>query len=276
MPLTDLRGKTAVITGGASGIGLALARRCQSEGMKVVLIDWEKPALDAAAAAIGAPGYLGDVREAEGMQALAQRIATEQGPVHLLCSNAGVVLGAGVMNLSPQDWRWMFDINVFGAVNAVSAFLPLLQANADGGHILFTASLASLSVARGQGAYAASKHALAAFGETLSMELQAEGGKVGVSLLCPGPVVTNFGDSQRNRTAEYGPPRQGPPDVHTASFVGEIPPEQWFAPEDVARIAIAGVKRGDLWIVTHPSLMGQVEDRARAWAAATKVAATLN
>ena len=275
MPLTDFSGKTAVITGGGAGIGLELARQLTAQGAKVVLIDWEKAPLEAAAQELVAPAFLGDIRDAAGMQALAAQIVEQHGPVSLLCANAGVVRMAGVMDLTPQDWRWMFDVNVFGTVNTVQAFLPALHANPDGGCVLITGSLSSLVATRGQAGYAASKHALAAFGETLSMELAAEGAKVGVSILCPGPVRTNFGQSERNRGPEYGPPAGRGADAHVASFMDSVGEGDWSTPAQIAAKALAGVKRGDLWIVTHPQLMNQVDDRVRAWAEATDVARTL-
>lgn len=275
MPLTEFRGKTAVITGGAAGIGLELARQLTAEGAKVVLIDWEKAPLEAAAQELGATAFLGDIRDAAGMKALADRIVEQFGRVDLVCANAGVVRMAAVMDLTPQDWRWMFDVNVFGTVNTVQAFLPALQANPDGGHVLITGSISSLITTRGQSGYAASKHALAAFAETLSMEMRAEGAKVGVSIVCPGPVRTNFGQSERNRGPEYGPPVGRGADAHVASFMDSVREEDWNTPVQIATKALAGIKRGDLWIVTHPQMMNQVEDRVRDWAEATDVARAL-
>ena len=268
----QLSGRTAVITGAASGIGLALARRLKAEGMALALVDADAAALPAAAEELGARGFSADVRDAEAMAALAREIVERCGPVHLLCANAGVAHMAGIKRLTPQDWRWLFDVNVFGTVNTVTAFLPVLEANADGGHILITASLSSLYATRAQAAYAATKYALSAFGETLALELEAEGAKVGVSLLCPGPVRTNLGQSYGRREAQYraeGPSPEGP-DIHEQAFYDTVVDSDWSTPEQIAAQAVDAVKRGDFWIVTHPQLMASVDDRSRALAEAAQ------
>ncbi len=267
VPLSDLAGRTAVITGAASGIGLALGRRLKAEGMGLVLIDLDAEALDAAAAELGALAIPADVRDAEAMRAAAAQVMERFGHVSLLCSNAGVSKMAGVRRLTAQDWRWVFDVNLFGAVNVVTAFLPALDASPDGGHVLITASLSSLYATRSQAAYAATKYAVAAFGETLAMELQAEGSKVGVSLLCPGPVRTNIAQGYARREARYRTPEaetDAGPDVHFEAFMGAVVESDWSTPEQVADIAIDGVRRGDFWIITHPQLMASVDDRSRA------------
>lgn len=265
MDMADLSGKAAVVTGGASGIGLGLARRLKAEGMKVLLADHDAAALARASAELGAPGVLADVRDPAGMTDLAREAVQRLGAVHLLCANAGVSRMAGITRLTPQDWRWLFEVNVFGAVNTVQAFLPALKANPAGGHILITASLSSLYPTRAQAAYAATKYALAAFGETLALELKAEDAKVGVSLLCPGPVRTNIGTGYAKREARYvaeAPAVEGP-DIHEQAFRGSVVDDDWRTPGQIADAALAGLRRGELWIITHPDMMGPVEARAR-------------
>ncbi len=270
MPLTNPRGKTAVVTGGASGIGLALARRLKAEGMQVVLADCESAALARAAEELGAPGLPVDVRDPASLQRLADAVVERFGGVSLICANAGVSRMASAARLTPEDWRWLFDVNVFGVVNTVQAFRPALEADPDGGHILITASLSSLYPTRSQAGYAASKYAVAGFGETLALELEAEGSKVGVSLLAPGPVRTNIGTSARNRFPEYAStaaPAQGP-DIHEQAFRASVGETDWRTPEQIADAAIEGVRRGAFWIITHPQMMGPVLERCRAIAAA--------
>ena len=262
----DLAGKTAVVTGAASGIGLALARRLKAAGATPVLVDRDDEALEAAKAELGAAGWPGDVRDADGMRALARRIGEAAGPVHLLCANAGVSRMAGIKRLTAEDWRWLFEVNVFGAVNTVAAMLPLLEANPEGGHILITASLSSLYPTRAQGAYAATKYALAGYAETLALELAAEGGKVGVSLLCPGPVRTNIGTGYGKREARYrsdAPPPDGP-DLHEQAFRETVVEGDWMTPDQIAALALEGVGRGAFWIITHPQMMAGAEARHRA------------
>ncbi len=156
-------------------------------------------------------------------------------------------------------------------VETVRAFLPLLKANPRGGHIVITASLSSLYPTRSQGAYAAAKAAVAMFGETLALELAAEGAKVGVSLVCPGPVRTNIGTSVRNRGGGY-PVSQTPasPDIHEQAFRAAVEDRDWSTPEDIARAALEAVRQGELWVITHPHMMPVVRARHRAIEAAAE------
>lgn len=271
LDMTDLRGKVAVVIGAASGIGLALARRLKAEGVHLILADFDQGTLDQVSAELDAPGVLTDIRDPASVQALADAAVARFGKVHLLCSNAGVSRMAGIERLTIQDWRWLFDVNLFGAVNVVHAFLPILKANPDGAHILFTASLSSFYATRAQAAYGATKYALAAFGETLALELQAEGAKVGVTLLSPGPVRTNIGTGYGKREAQYRPAQPGEtlsPDIHDMAFRDGVVDTDWTTPERVAEAALAGMRRGELWVVTHPDLLHSTVERHRAIEAA--------
>ncbi|MBN8832369.1 MAG: SDR family NAD(P)-dependent oxidoreductase [Sphingomonadales bacterium] len=264
LDMHHLDGKTAVITGAASGIGLALARRLKAEGMTLVLADQDRAALDSAAGELGAHAVLTDIRDPESVRALADAAVAQCGGAHLLCSNAGVSRMAGIERLTLQDWRWLFDVNLFGAVNVVNAFLPILKANPDGAHILFTASLSSFYPTRAQAAYGATKYALAAFGETLALELQAEQARVGVTLLCPGPVRTNIGTGYGKRAARYRTPAPAPDaglDVHEQAFRDETFASDWTSADHVADAALAGLRRGELWVITHPDLMSATRAR---------------
>jgi NAD(P)-dependent dehydrogenase (short-subunit alcohol dehydrogenase family) len=274
MSLQHPRGKVAVITGGASGIGLALAERCLAEGMRVVIGDYEQAALDEAAARLGVQGVRADVRSRASVEALAGAAMDAFGAAHLLCNNAGVSVMTGIGALNEDDWRWVFDVNLFGTVNGVAAFLPLLKANPEGGHILNTVSLSALYTVRAQAAYAASKAAALSFSETLRLELEAEGGKVGVTALCPGPVRTNIRTSIRNRPSAYGPTgrQEGQPDVHERAFRSQLPDAVMVEARDVADMAFDAVLRDDFWVITHPGLMAPVEDRHREIISATEAA----
>lgn len=266
MDLDHLAGKVAVIIGGASGIGLALAQRLKAEGMAIVLADFDREALDAVAGEVGAHGVVTDIRDPASVKALADECIARFGKVDLLCSNAGVSRMAGVAGLSREDWRWLFDVNLFGAVNAIEAFLPLLKANPAGGHLLLTASLSSFYPTRSQAAYGATKYALAALGETLAMELQRDGEKVGVSLLCPGPVRTNIATGYGKREDHYrkAGADDAAPDHHQQEFIGAAGGDDWATAEQVADLALAGMRRGELWIITHPQLMGATYSRNEA------------
>ena len=269
--IAELRGKGAVITGAASGIGLALARRCAAEGARLVLSDCEPGPLDQAAAELEARAILADVRDPQSLDALARAAEAELGQVDLLFANAGVSRMAAIERLTREDWRWLFDVNVFGVVDTVRALLPLLKANPAGGHVVITASLSSLYPTRSQGAYAATKAAIAMYGETLALELEAEGGEVGVSLVCPGPVRTNIGTSVRNRGEAY--PLSDPPaapDIHEQAFRAAVRESDWSTPDDIARAAVEAVRRGELWVITHPQMMADVRARHRAIEAAAE------
>ena len=265
MAIGELKGRGAVITGAASGIGLALARRCAAEGMRLVLSDCEAGPLENAAAELGAKAVVADVRDPASLRDLADTAQTHLGAVELLCANAGVSRMASIERLTAEDWRWLFDVNVFGVVETVRAFLPLMKANASGGQIVITASLSSLYPTRSQGAYAATKAAVAMFGETLALELEAEGSKVGVSLVCPGPVRTSIGTSVRNRGPAY-PLANSPagPDIHEQAFRASVHDGDWSMPEDIARAALEAAREGELWAITHPHMMEPVQARHRA------------
>ena len=254
-----------MITGAASGIGLALARACAAKGMRLVLSDCEPEPLARAAAELGAKAVVADVRDASSLETLARAADAELGAVDLLFANAGVSRMAAIERLTSDDWRWLFDVNVFGVVETVRTFLPRLKANPAGGQIVITASLSSLYPTRSQGAYAAAKAAVAMYGETLALELEAEGSRVGVSLVCPGPVRTNIGTSSRNRGEAYPlTPPPASPDIHEQAFRAAVEDRDWSQPEAIAEAALDAVRRGELWVITHPHMSPLVRARHRA------------
>ena len=202
--LEELAGKTAVVTGGASGIGRGLAEAFKAEGMNVVIADIERGALERTAAEIGAHGVVCDVSSTQSVEALARAAEARFGAVHVLCNNAGVGSGAAVAAMTAADWDWILAVNLRGVINGVQAFLPRLKANSEGGHIVNTASMSGLRVRPNAGAYAVTKFGIMALTETLALELEAEGSKVGVTVLCPGMVHTNIKSSTRNRPGGCG------------------------------------------------------------------------
>ncbi len=202
--MKDLNGKVAVITGGASGIGLALAERFGREGCAIMLADIEPEALNNAVAAlrakqIRAEGHVTDVADYAAVEALAAYTAETFGNVHLLFNNAGVSITGPTWAMSHDDWRWVWDVNVWGVVNGIKAFLPGMMAHGQLGHVINTGSLASFNGNGDHAPYCSSKAAVLGISQSLYSEMQAMMTGIGVSIVCPGMVATKIHQSWRNR-----------------------------------------------------------------------------
>jgi len=252
---------TAVVTGGASGIGKALAQRFSRAGLQVVIADVEEAVLRATADELGVVGIRTDVADAGSVAALAAATVERFGAVHVVCNNAGVGGGGAIKDLTLEDWRWVIDVNLWGVVHGLHAFLPHLLANPDGGHVVNTASVAGLVAGPGIGPYNAAKSAVVAISETLAAELRAEGSRVGVSVLCPGFVRTNIFTSQRNR-----PEALRNPSKKTAARAGndaivEAVRAQGIEPAVVADRVVDAVVGDRFWILTHPEHLDAVRER---------------
>ena len=209
--LTD---KVAVITGGASGIGLATALRLASRGVRLVLADIEESALDRAATRLAAAGtavegVVCDVGDLKAVQRLADTAFEKMGAVHIVFHNAGVAVGGPIAEMQHSDWEWTMRVNLWGPIHGVEAFTQRMIAQGQGGHMLFTASFAGLVPNVGLGPYCVSKYGVVALAEVLRRELRAH--DIGVSVLCPMRVATNIGHSERNRPDELGGPEASPP-----------------------------------------------------------------
>jgi len=208
--MRELAGKTAFVTGGASGIGLALGRAFAQAGMKVMLADVEADALAAAVESLrdvgtDVRGVICDVADAASVGRAAEASYAAFGHVHVVCNNAGVAGGSGIDDISLDTWRWVLDVNLMGVLHGVHAFLPHIRAHGEGGHIVNTASMAGLQSGLGFSPYATSKFAVVAMSEGLAMQLKPLG--IGVTVLCPGFVRTRISGSGRNRPERYGPAR---------------------------------------------------------------------
>lgn len=207
--MDDLRGKVAVVTGGASGIGFGLAGAFAAEGMKIVLADIEAAALAEAAEKLRATGaevldVVTDVSVEDQVIDLATSTYGHFGTAHIVCNNAGVGGGAGLMWEIPQSgWDWAFAVNFWGVVHGIRAFLPRLIEQGEG-HVINTASIAGLKALPFMSPYAATKHAVVGVSEALAFELALSGSTVKVSVLCPGFIRTRLMDSHRNWPADFG------------------------------------------------------------------------
>jgi NAD(P)-dependent dehydrogenase (short-subunit alcohol dehydrogenase family) len=260
----NLQGKVAVITGGASGIGRAVADRAVAEGMKVVLADIEKRPLEVAVDDLTdngaeALGVVTDVSDAASVQALRDRALDRFGAVHLVHNNAGIGLGGPIWEVSEADWRWILGVNLWGVVHGVATFTPLLIEQGEG-HIVNTASVAGLIAAPFLGPYNATKQAVVAISETLYKDLQAVGAPVGVSVLCPGFVQTRIAESERNRP-EWAAADHEVPGAEEVRGVVRSLVDGGIAPAMVADRVIDAVLSNTFYILTHPELDAAITTR---------------
>jgi NAD(P)-dependent dehydrogenase (short-subunit alcohol dehydrogenase family) len=248
----DFQGAGAVITGGASGIGLATARQLGARGARLVLADVERTALDAAvdelrAAGVEAHGVECDVRSLEQVASLADT-AFGLGTVDLVFNNAGVAVGGPVVEMSHADWRWIIDVDLWGPIHGVEVFVPRMVEQGRGGHVLFTSSFAGLVPNRGLGPYCVAKYGVVALAEVLWRELREHG--IGVSVLCPMRVGTNIGSSERNRDDDYGgtdaSPRVPDQDEGNAELAGRV-----LDVDDVAALTVDAVVANRLYVLPH-------------------------
>jgi len=259
--MKELRGKTAFVTGGASGIGYAMAEAFGREGMNVMIADIEAGPLAASVSALQAMGLRiegveTDVTRRESVRQAAGRVIEAFGKVHLVCNNAGVGTGGRMSEIPERDWAWVFDVNVMGVVHGVEIFTPLLREHGDGGHFVNTASIAGLLPSPGLTPYSGTKAAVVALSEAWAPQLAAR--KIGLSILCPGLVATRFSESRRNRQAVYGGDSElsglEKPEV-AAGFLGGV------APATIAARVVEAVKADELYVFTHPEYRELVKAR---------------
>ncbi|HZR86581.1 MAG TPA: SDR family NAD(P)-dependent oxidoreductase [Bradyrhizobium sp.] len=255
--MQQLAGKTAFVTGGASGIGLALAQAFARAGMKVMLADIEAGALEAAVNSLsnGADvrGVLCDVADPESVERAAKATFDAFGTVHVVCNNAGVGGGSGIDEILLATWRWVLDVNLMGVVHGIHAFLPHIRKHGEGGHIVNTASMAGMNSGLGFSPYAASKFAVVNISEGLAKQLAPLG--IGVTVLCPGFVRTRIWEASRNRQDRYGPaarPEPGSPAGKLAAHLAGLG-ASGLDPADVAAQVLAAIRNDELYVFTHHS-----------------------
>ncbi len=270
--MDQLENRVAFITGAAGGIGLGIAQACLAAGMKVAIADVRKEALESAAASLAAGGnavlpLLLDVTDRGAWSECAGRVRREWGGVDLLCSNAGVNFIGPLYEATYADWDFALGVNLGGAINAVHTFAPSMMASGRGGHIVITASVAGLFAGPGAGVYATSKYALVGLAESLRADLRETA--VGVSVLCPGPVQSELFESTRTvRPAQWAATGSVP--VVPAGTVRQDTAIYRTAPTgaQIGERVLAGVRRNDLYILTHAEIRPVLEARAAALLAA--------
>jgi NAD(P)-dependent dehydrogenase (short-subunit alcohol dehydrogenase family) len=249
--MEKLAGRVAVITGGASGIGLGIARAFAGAGARLALLDVEERVLAAAGNALaqgGAEviGVRADVADPASLEAAAERVLARFGRIDVLCNNAGVLTHGPLVESQPNDWSWLVGVNLLGVGNGIRTFVPRIRAHGEGGHVVNTASVAGLVALPGLGIYGATKFAVMALSETLRAELAPEG--IGVSVLCPGGVRTRIHEAARNRPAAFG----GADAAAGRAAASDAAIEAGMDPDRVGACMVRAVRRNDLYALTHP------------------------
>ena len=260
---------SVVITGGASGIGKALAFRFGKEGHDIIIGDVEEAALEIAISELRseeilATGIVVDVSDLDSVRSFRDQIFSEFSPPYILCLNAGVGAGGSISESSVLDWEWVLGVNLWGVIYGLNTFLPFMEDN-NNGHIIITSSIAGHLSYPNMGVYNASKHAVLSIAETLCYELQEKGIEVGVSVLCPGLVKTNILDSERNR-----------PEILTSNVSLNEPDDQdtrkeavreiynlALDPDSVADLVFKAVESKKFYIFTENTFQDAIKTRHR-------------
>jgi NAD(P)-dependent dehydrogenase (short-subunit alcohol dehydrogenase family) len=283
--MKDFDNKTAVITGGASGIGRAMGQLFLAKGMNVVLADIEQAALDTTVSELSANGgkcigVVTDVSRAADVQALADAAIAQYGAIHIACNNAGVFAGGLLWEQSLADFQWQLDVNVWGVIHGIRTFVPIMAAQSSECHIVNTASMAAVTAMPYSGIYHMTKHSVLAVSESLYHELSFHAPHVKVSVLCPEAINTGIAASERNRPQDYR--RDGDiiesearalvsqalaesvaggigPDVMAQRVFDAIVEEQFYILSDEAWRQSANVRLEDVRLARNPTFAPPVE-----------------
>jgi NAD(P)-dependent dehydrogenase (short-subunit alcohol dehydrogenase family) len=259
--LSDVEGRVAVVTGAASGLGLAMAKRFATDGMRLVMADVERDRLAEAVDSMKRDGHevesvVVDVSRAEDLERLAEVTFATFGAAHVLCNNAGVVKSSRAWLLTGDDWSWVLGVDLWGVIHGVRAFVPRMIAQGEAGHVVNTASMAGLLPMPNLAAYAVAKSGVVALSESLYLDLEAEGVPIGVSVLCPGWIQTRITDSGRNRPEALGAAAPPPTRRSTEGVTAELDAD------DVAAQVVDAIRTGRFWILTHPRYREVIQSRA--------------
>jgi NAD(P)-dependent dehydrogenase (short-subunit alcohol dehydrogenase family) len=269
--MKDVQGKVAFVTGGASGMGLAMVRSFAAAGMKVVVADVEQASLDRVAEEFADSNsevitLKLDVTDRRAMEEAADAAERAFGRVHVVCNNAGVAVGGAVDQMSYTDWDWVLGVNLDGVVNGVQTFVQRMLRHGEGGHFVNTASMAGHIAVPGLSVYNTSKFAVVGMSEAMRLDLAAK--NIGVSVLCPGVVKTNIFDSGRNRPANL----TGERDTASALLANDLPEDQRAArvanllagaldPAVVGDMVLHAIQNDEFYIFTHPEIRAVTEAR---------------
>ena len=261
--MQELNGKVAVITGEASGIGLAIAHRFGMEGMALAIADVEADPLERAAdelreAGVNVLAQQTDVTIPEQLEELAAAVLHRFGRVHVVCNNAGVGPLGGVGEMSLAEFRWIIDVNFWGVLHGIKTFLPHLEGQ--GGHFVNTSSVSGLITQPGAAAYNVSKFGVIALSESLYYELKMTGSPIGVSVVCPATIRTAIIHSERDR-----PPgiegSSGPITDRVQQVMSSLTQASHRGPDEVAQKVLHAIKENDFYVLTHPGIMPFVKHR---------------
>jgi NAD(P)-dependent dehydrogenase (short-subunit alcohol dehydrogenase family) len=263
--MQNLTDQVAVITGGASGIGLALARAFAEQGCRVVIADIEEAALEKAAASLpeGTLTVRTDVSKAADVAALANATLERFGRVDILCNNAGISTFNTIDNQTLEDWKWVLDVDLWGVIHGVHTFLPIMKKQGTPAHIINTSSVAGLlSGVPYIAPYAVAKVGVVSISETLQAELAMAGSPIKVSVLCPSGVNTSVMEAERNRPAETGTETRTEDAEQMRLYIrsGFTGPDG-KEPEEIADMVIDAVRNDRFWIITHNDLQSTIEAR---------------
>ena len=248
--------RVAVVTGGASGIGLGIARALGQRGMKLMIADLNEETIESAVRAlrvegVQVEGVRCDVSKLEDVEGLAGATLERFGAVHVLCNNAGVGLPTSSRNIKLEDWKWIIDVDLWGPIYGLKVFTPLIEAAGEG-HISSTASMAGLISANKMGAYSVAKHGVVALMCALERELRSKKSSITASVLCPGPINTNISFN----SLSYRPERADA--VKTSTIKGrqgasiQASLESGMAPNEVGNLVVDAIENQKFWILTHP------------------------
>lgn len=261
--MQEFKDRVAVITGGASGIGLGMARAFARRGMKLVIADLDEVALknvvaEFEGAGVAVVGQMTDVSQLDQVEALAETAIGAFGGVNILCNNAGVGIPTSARKMKLKDWKWIIDVDLWGPIYGINVFLPLIEQSGEG-HINSTSSMAGLIAGQMMGAYNVAKHGVVALMASTERELRAKQSPITTSVLCPGPINTNISShSVQFRPGQAAAPTDGKKFGKMGSNIQAML-EQGMNPDEVGELVADAIRDNRFWILTHPRWIKTVQ-----------------